>query len=472
MEGETPKPMKKLHRNIFHKVGKKLEKFEQSLSVSSSHLHHGAGSSSDLSSNYHHTISENSEEQDDNISLQYTPQSHSDSPKAVLRHNKADRTYNPQESVSSENSRSSSQWHMNLEENADVFVKNSSSKYDAEMKTLCKNLMENQNVNLNECREYDKKISLLHIAVSFNTPKVTVPVILYLENTLSKPLFYELIKQYPSAINNYINIAKLRLENDYYIALLKQFNKHEDIAMIRLRQARETNNYDTKLTLLNHAAIDLSSHPWWHSQIREYHHLLTKQRELQSSLSTALSTVNLENRTVLETYKTIFDIDFRRQKYNRLTEKITAERSKEFETGFHLSPEMVMCARLSAIMHCGLRMHYDDFTHQAMHQNFFGKKYVIAPENFADMVYNWVRVSGEGQEKASEKAERFLNMIQNPMRRIYYAEKFLNYDVAMDTIANVLRDRVQLEQLRRRIPQDHPSFHRATALLENTKWKN
>jgi hypothetical protein len=43
----------------------------------------------------------------------------------------------------------------------------------------------------------------------------------FLENTLSRPLFYELIKQFPSAVKNYINMAKLRLENDYYIALLK-----------------------------------------------------------------------------------------------------------------------------------------------------------------------------------------------------------------------------------------------------------
>jgi hypothetical protein len=34
------------------------------------------------------------------------------------------------------------------------------------------------------------------------------------------------------------------------------------------------------------------------------------------------------------------------------------------------------------------------------------------------------------------------------------------------TIANVLRDRVQLEQLRRRMPQDHSAFNRSTALLE------
>lgn len=101
------------------------------------------------------------------------------------------------------------------------------------------------------------------------------------------------------------------------------------------------------------------------------------------------------------------------------------------------------------------------------------------------MVYNWVRLSGEGQQKASQKAEKFLIMIHNPGRRIYYAEKFQNYDVAMDvndfsdcyliyffffsfskTIVNDLRDRTQLEVLRKRMPQDHPSYHRATSLLE------
>ncbi len=114
----------------------------------------------------------------------------------------------------------------------------------------------------------------------------------------------------------------------------------------------------------------------------------------------------------------------------------------------------------------------------------FGKKYVISPENLADMVYKWIVSSGEGQEKASEKAGEFLNLIPNPERRIYYAEKFQNYDVAIDvnnskrlfyflclllfskTIVNTLRDRTELENLRRRIPQDHPSFLRATSLLE------
>jgi hypothetical protein len=48
------------------------------------------------------------------------------------------------------------------------------------------------------------------------------------------------------------------------------------------------------------------------------------------------------------------------------------------------------------------------------------------------MVYRWVEVSGEGQEKANERAERFLKMITEPGKRIYFAEKFQNFDVAMD----------------------------------------
>jgi hypothetical protein len=48
------------------------------------------------------------------------------------------------------------------------------------------------------------------------------------------------------------------------------------------------------------------------------------------------------------------------------------------------------------------------------------------------MVYNWVIYSGDGPEKASEKAEQFLKMIVDPNKRIYYAEKFQNYEVAID----------------------------------------
>lgn len=48
------------------------------------------------------------------------------------------------------------------------------------------------------------------------------------------------------------------------------------------------------------------------------------------------------------------------------------------------------------------------------------------------MVYKWVISSGEGQEKASAKAGEYLQLVQDPTTKIYYAEKFQNYDVAMD----------------------------------------
>lgn len=73
MSNQTPKPMKKVHRNIFHKVGKKLE---QTLVVPSSNLSRQFDSTSDLSTHsYRH------EDQDDSLSLQYFPQTQTDSPR-------------------------------------------------------------------------------------------------------------------------------------------------------------------------------------------------------------------------------------------------------------------------------------------------------------------------------------------------------------------------------------------------------
>ena len=48
------------------------------------------------------------------------------------------------------------------------------------------------------------------------------------------------------------------------------------------------------------------------------------------------------------------------------------------------------------------------------------------------MVHNWVQYTGEGPEKANERTGRFLSMIAEPGKRIYFAEKFQNFDVAID----------------------------------------
>ncbi|CAF1343870.1 unnamed protein product [Rotaria sordida] len=462
MNSPSPKPLKK-SQNLLRKVGQKVE---QTFNISNSNVFHGSLSSLiDLpDSSYHRDVGGTHHlSHEDTVSLQNLPEYNPDSPRLKIRKKHAARFGRSQALVSSNDTHSNAQWLPHAEEYPDQTAKDRSTQYDKEMEIRCKNLLDNKSIKLDDIRDCDKKASLLRIAVSFNTPSVTVPVMIFLENTLSRPLFYELIKQHPSVLNNYINMNKLRFENDYYIAMLKQFGRNEDVAMIRLRQANQTNDMNTKMAILDQAATELGSHPWWHLQVAEQRLFHKKQRELQNSQN---------NRTVLELYKTVYETDFRKQKQNRNTDKSTFDRNKEFETTFHMSPELIMCGKLSVIMHCGLRSHYDDFIHQAIHQGIFGKKYIIAPEYLADMVYNWVRASGEGQEKASETAERFLTMIPDPGKRIYFAEKFQNYDVAIDTIVNNLRDRLQLENLRKRMPHDHPAFNRATSMLENTKWRS
>lgn len=64
------------------------------------------------------------------------------------------------------------------------------------------------------------------------------------------------------------------------------------------------------------------------------------------------------------------------------------------------------------------------------------------------MVNNWVQYTGEGPEKANERTGRFLGMITDPGKRMYFAEKFQNFDVAIDVrvpmdvqyVENVSRD--------------------------------
>lgn len=343
-----------------------------------------------------------------------------------------------------------------------------SSLFEKDMEARCRDLIEDKNARLDDIRDFDKKSALLRAALKMDVPHVVVPVMMFLENSLSRSLFYELLKKHPLAMKKYIAIAKLRLENDYYIAMLKQFGRNEDVAMIRIRNASQTNDVVTKITILDQTAIDLSSHPWWQMQIAEQRQLLIKQREFQ----TTMSNVRLENRTALETYKLIYENEFRRQKQLKSADRSINDRSSQLENLLHMSPELIMCGKLSSIMHCGIQNHYDDFVHQAIHHGLFGRKYIIAPEYLADMVYNWVQFSGENDDKANERTAKLLNMITDPERRYFYAEKFQNFDVAIDTIVNVLRDRTTLETLRRRMPHSHPSYLRATSLLETSKWRN
>jgi hypothetical protein len=275
----------------------------------------------------------------------------------------------PQAPTPSNDSHSNSQWYPTADDYPDQSTKDGSTQYDQEMNIRCRELLENKSVKLDDIRDYDKKASLLRMAISFNTPSVTVPVILFLENSLSRPLFYELIKKHPSAVRNYINMAKSRFESDYHIAMLKQFGRNEDVAMIRLRQMTQTNDINTKMAILDQAATELGSHPWWHLQVAEQRLLLLKQRESQNSQT---------NQTVLVAYKAVYKEDFLRTKNNRNTNKVELDRSREYESTFHMSPEMIMCAKLSAIMHLGIRSYYNDFIHQAIHQGIFGKKYIIA----------------------------------------------------------------------------------------------
>ena len=111
MDNQPPKPMKKGHRNLLHKVGKKLEKFEQSLGLPSPSLSHGFASASELSVHSHQSDVNDGDDQSDTYSVQY--ERSDSSPRAVFHHKHTS-------SISSDGSRLSAQWQTNSDESGNV----------------------------------------------------------------------------------------------------------------------------------------------------------------------------------------------------------------------------------------------------------------------------------------------------------------------------------------------------------------
>ena len=84
MAEQTPKPMRKVNRNIFKKVGQRLGEFEQSLGLSSPNLAHGSVQSlSALSDGY----GEEQPSHEETVSLRSMPSNETESPREV-RHRK------------------------------------------------------------------------------------------------------------------------------------------------------------------------------------------------------------------------------------------------------------------------------------------------------------------------------------------------------------------------------------------------
>jgi hypothetical protein len=85
MDNPTPRTMRRVHRNIFKRLGESLGKLEQNISQSSSNLS-SRGSQSSFNSVSENNHLEDDQTQDDSVSLKYYPNSASESPKAILNH--------------------------------------------------------------------------------------------------------------------------------------------------------------------------------------------------------------------------------------------------------------------------------------------------------------------------------------------------------------------------------------------------
>lgn len=82
MTEETPRPMRRVRRDLFHRVGKSLKFLEQDFSQSSFHRSRDSLSSFDGSSPHAHSNTYD----DDQISFEYSQTSETESPRIITQH--------------------------------------------------------------------------------------------------------------------------------------------------------------------------------------------------------------------------------------------------------------------------------------------------------------------------------------------------------------------------------------------------
>lgn len=86
MTEETPRPMRKVRRDLFHRVGKSLKFFDQDSSQFNLHRSRDSLSSFNGSSPHGHSNPFEDEQDDDQISVQYSHTSGTESPRTNLQH--------------------------------------------------------------------------------------------------------------------------------------------------------------------------------------------------------------------------------------------------------------------------------------------------------------------------------------------------------------------------------------------------
>lgn len=85
MDNEAPTPMRRAPRNILQRVGRRLEKFEESFGIQNPNTSHRSQTSFDDDYPSHHRQqSEDYDEQEDTVSLHSLHHPHSDSPRVAF----------------------------------------------------------------------------------------------------------------------------------------------------------------------------------------------------------------------------------------------------------------------------------------------------------------------------------------------------------------------------------------------------
>uniref|UniRef100_A0A8D8CME4 Spermatogenesis-defective protein 39 homolog n=1 Tax=Culex pipiens TaxID=7175 RepID=A0A8D8CME4_CULPI len=151
-------------------------------------------------------------------------------------------------------------------------------------------------------RSLGEKEELLDDAVASGSGNAILKVVLFLERTLKKKLFYRLLQTRPEAVSHYVNYMALRLKVTECTDLLVFLGRHHEASLLQFSiYVRSTSNVEFKRQRLKKIYSDYFSQPgansFYAQLVANYINLL----EFQVSEQHAPNAGSILDRSVLET---------------------------------------------------------------------------------------------------------------------------------------------------------------------------
>lgn len=325
---------------------------------------------------------------------------------------------------------------------------------------------------LEQYKSKEEKLLLLDSAIKLHDGNSITAAVLFLEKTLKRSIFHQILMERPRAASHYINYLRIQQKHVELIDTLVMLQKLEDAAMIEYKSAVSVQQPEQKLKSIqrcwkNHFE---RSFPLCSDLVREYCHLLERQlpieeedaRQERENKNTAFQ--NLPRTTSLLNMPVITTLYYCCLYHYTLPENHLAS-PLSIKKDHQLSNKQFVWTALAALTKRQMWREIDSLFES---RSWLGGKKLrccIGFDKAVDLLHSL--------NAPIEIVTKYLKLVDNCEVRLNLAKKCKCEMLVVDTLVS-MGDRQSLESYKEQlVPHSKPYIYLLEALKASTiKWKN